>query len=136
MMDTPLDQVPTPDEPAGDWRVPNKAEMRASGQVQSLSRALKLLNALSHHPKGLPLVGIARLVGLPPSTAHRLLTTLQAERYVRFETADSLWQIGVQASRVGAAYTGEGERALAEVRERGYAKTRDIAAEARRTPPR
>jgi hypothetical protein len=135
-MDTPLDQVPVPEERVSDWRVPSKAELRATGQVQSLSRALKLLNALSHHPGGLALSVIARLVGLPPSTAHRLLTTLQAERYVRFVTADSLWQIGVQAFRVGGAFTGDGERTLAEVRERGYAKPRDIAAEARRTPPR
>ena len=135
-MDTPLDEVPAAEERANDWRVPSKAELRATGQVQSLSRALKLLNALSHHPRGLALSVIARLVGLPPSTAHRLLTTLQAERYVRFATANSLWQIGVQAFRVGAAFTGDDQRALAEVRERGYAKTRDIAAEARRTPPR
>jgi IclR family acetate operon transcriptional repressor len=127
-MDTPLDQIPAPERSASEWRVPSKAELRATGQVQSLSRALRLLNALSHHPRGLALSAIARLVGLPPSTAHRLLTTLQAERYVRFETADSLWLIGVQAFRVGAAFNGE---SLVETRERGYA-----AAEARRAPPR
>jgi IclR family transcriptional regulator, acetate operon repressor len=103
-MDTPLDEVPAAEERASDLRVPSKADLRAAGQVQSLSRALKLLNALSHHPKGLPLSGIARMVGLPPSTAHRLLTTLQTERFVRFEGSASLWQVGVQAFRVGAAF--------------------------------
>lgn len=87
-----------------DLRVPSKEALRASGQVQSLSRALKLLNALAVHPAGLSLSEVAGHVGLPNSTAHRLLTTLQNERYVRFETERSVWLIGVQAFRVGAAF--------------------------------
>jgi IclR family acetate operon transcriptional repressor len=104
-MDTRVDCLPAEDARASHWRVPSKAELRASGQVQSLSRALKLLNVLSHHPHGLTVTGAARLVGLPPSTAHRLLTTLQSERFVRFEGGAGLWQIGVQAFRIGAAFT-------------------------------
>ncbi len=87
-----------------DLRVPSKEALRASGQVQSLSRALKLLNALAVHPAGLSLSEVAGHVGLPNSTAHRLLTTLQNERYVRFETERSVWLIGVQAFCVGAAF--------------------------------
>jgi IclR family acetate operon transcriptional repressor len=79
--------------------------LRASGQVQSLSRALKLLNALSYHAQGLSLSEVASEVGLPNSTAHRLLTTLQNERYVRFDTERSVWLIGVQAFRVGTAFS-------------------------------
>ena len=85
-------------------RVPSKELLRASGQVQSLSRALKLLNALSYHPQGLSLSEVAQEVGLPNSTAHRLLTTLQNERYVRFENERSAWAIGVQAFRVGSVF--------------------------------
>jgi IclR family transcriptional regulator, acetate operon repressor len=84
--------------------VPSKESLRASGQVQSLSRALKLLNALAVHPQGLSLSEVAGHVGLPNSTAHRLLTTLQNERYVRFEAERSVWLIGVQAFCVGAAF--------------------------------
>ena len=87
-----------------DLRVPNKEALRASGQVQSLSRALKLLNALSFHSLGLSLSEVAHEVGLPNSTAHRLLTTLQNERYVRFDSERSVWLIGVQAFRVGTAF--------------------------------
>jgi IclR family acetate operon transcriptional repressor len=72
--------------------------------VQSLSRALKLLNALSFHAQGLSLSEVAHEVGLPNSTAHRLLTTLQNERFVRFDTERSVWLIGVQAFRVGTAF--------------------------------
>jgi IclR family acetate operon transcriptional repressor len=89
---------------AEDFRVASKESLRASGQVQSLSRALKLLNALSHHPQGLSLSEVAHHVGLPNSTAHRLLTTLQNERFVRFEADRSAWLIGVQAFRVGSAF--------------------------------
>ncbi len=87
-----------------ELRVPSKEILRASGQVQSLSRALKLLNALSYHGSGLSLSEVAQEVGLPNSTAHRLLTTLQNERFVRFESERSVWMIGVQAFRVGSAF--------------------------------
>ncbi len=87
-----------------DVKVPSKESLRSSGQVQSLSRALKLLNALSYHAQGLPLSELAREVGLPNSTAHRLLTTLQNERYVHFDSERSAWMIGVQAFQVGAAF--------------------------------
>ena len=93
-----------PDGRREDLRVPSKESLRASGQVQSLSRALKLLNALSYHAQGLSLSEVASEVGLPNSTAHRLLTTLQNERYVRFDTERSVWLIGVQAFRVGTAF--------------------------------
>lgn len=90
--------------PGDDVRVASKEVLRASGQVQSLSRALKLLNALSYAPQGLTLSEIAHQVGLPNSTAHRLLATLQNERYVRFDQEHSLWQVGVQAFRVGSTF--------------------------------
>ena len=85
-------------------RIPSKESLRASGQVQSLSRALKLLNALSYYSQGLSLSEVALEVGLPNSTAHRLLTTLQNERYVRFDNERSVWMIGVQAFRVGSTF--------------------------------
>jgi IclR family acetate operon transcriptional repressor len=77
---------------------------RASGQVQSLSRALWLMNALAECPQGLSLSEVAHRVQLPTSTAHRLLTTLQNERYVRFESERSAWLIGVQAFQVGSTF--------------------------------
>ena len=77
---------------------------RASGQVQSLSRALWLMNALAECPQGLSLSEVAHRVQLPTSTVHRLLTTLQNERYVRFESDRSVWLIGVQAFQVGSTF--------------------------------
>jgi IclR family transcriptional regulator, acetate operon repressor len=87
-----------------EWRVPSKDYLRSSGQVQSLSRALKLMSALSHHSQGLTLSETAQLVGLPASTAHRLLSTLQNERFVRYDNDRSKWMVGLQAFRVGQAF--------------------------------
>jgi IclR family acetate operon transcriptional repressor len=74
------------------------------GGVQSLVRALSLLDALANHEDGLTLTAIAKEVGLPPSSAHRLLTTLQRRRFVRFEPNGMLWRVGVQAFVVGNAF--------------------------------
>ena len=50
------------------------------------------------------LTDVAQIVGLPPSTAHRLLTTLQQERFVRFDGTAHLWQVGVEAFIIGNAF--------------------------------
>ncbi len=75
-----------------------------AGQVQSLTRALGLLDAIAESHDGLTLSDLAELTGLAPSTAHRLLTTLEAARFVRFEASQALWQIGIQAFVVGNAF--------------------------------
>ena len=79
-------------------------EVDRRGQVQSLSRALRLLEALACSHDGLTLTEVAHTVGLATSTAHRLLTTLQQARFVRFDPLASLWQVGVQAFIVGNAF--------------------------------
>ncbi|MBU6420096.1 MAG: helix-turn-helix domain-containing protein [Proteobacteria bacterium] len=76
-----------------------------SDQVQSLVRALSLLNRIAEAPDdGASLTDLAQQVGLPASTAHRLLLTLEQERYVRFVQSRRLWTIGVQAFVTGCAF--------------------------------
>jgi len=75
-------------------------------QVQSLTRALALLNRIADSPDdGASLTDLAQQVGLPTSTAHRLLTTLEHERYVRFNNEQRTWTIGVQAFVTGCTFT-------------------------------
>ena len=81
-----------------------KSRASEGGGVQSLIRALSLLDALAEDDEGLPLSTLARKVGLPPSSAHRLLTTLQRRHFVRFEPTGMLWRVGVQAFLVGNAF--------------------------------
>jgi IclR family acetate operon transcriptional repressor len=75
-----------------------------AGQVQSLTRALAIMRALAESGDGMTLSDVAQIVGLPPSTAHRLLTTLQQERFVRFDGGSHVWQVGVEAFIVGNAF--------------------------------
>jgi IclR family acetate operon transcriptional repressor len=89
-------------------RVPAHAQSARSGgdQVQSLVRALALLNRISEAAdEGATLTELAQQVGLPPSTAHRLLTTLEQERYAKFDHDGRLWSIGVQAFVTGCTFT-------------------------------
>ncbi|MEQ5774280.1 MULTISPECIES: IclR family transcriptional regulator [unclassified Thalassospira] len=74
-------------------------------QVQSLMRALGILNTLAESDDGMTLTEISQRVTLPPSTVHRLLTTMQHERYVTFDGERTLWSVGVQAFSVGNAFT-------------------------------
>ncbi|WP_198670651.1 IclR family transcriptional regulator [Oceanicella sp. SM1341] len=75
-----------------------------SGQVRSISRAIAILRSLAASSEGLTLTETAERAGLAASTTHRILTTLEGERFVRFEPATGLWQIGVSAFTVGATF--------------------------------
>jgi IclR family acetate operon transcriptional repressor len=75
-----------------------------SDQVKSLVRALTLLNRLASTDEGASLSEVAQQVGLSPSTAHRLLTTLEQERYVHFDPERRLWSVGMQAFMTGNAF--------------------------------
>jgi IclR family acetate operon transcriptional repressor len=50
------------------------------------------------------LTTIAARLNLAPSTTHRLLTTLEQERYVRFDAEKRAWSIGVQTFVAGRAF--------------------------------
>lgn len=112
-MATPAKRKPVTARPP---RAPQADKPRErSGQVQSLARALSILNTLAESGRGMTLTDLANTVRLAPSTAHRLLTTLQQERFVRFEPMGGVWQVGVQAFIVGS----------------GFLRARDLVATAR-----
>lgn len=50
------------------------------------------------------LTELSEASGLPPSTTHRLLTTLESERFVRPDPQGGLWRVGVAAFFVGSAF--------------------------------
>jgi IclR family acetate operon transcriptional repressor len=75
-----------------------------SDSVQSLVRALGIINQLAETDEGMTLSRIAERVDLAPSTVHRLLTTLEQERYVRFDADRRLWSVGVQTFVAGGAF--------------------------------
>jgi len=81
-----------------------------TGQVQSLTRGLSILEAIARAEAGLSLTDVAQRVGLPPSTAHRLLSTLEKMGYV-FQAGDlGLWYVGLQSFTVGSSFLAARDR--------------------------
>jgi IclR family transcriptional regulator, acetate operon repressor len=86
-------------------RQPSEEEDGAkSGAVQSVDRAMGLLEALGEDEEGYRLTDLAIRTGLSPSTAHRLLTTLEKRRFVEFNSSDNMWHVGRQAFAIGSAF--------------------------------
>jgi IclR family acetate operon transcriptional repressor len=79
-------------------------EREHDGAVQSLLRAIALLEILAEDDEGYRLVDLAARAGLSTSTTHRLLTTLEQKQFVQFSRDDSLWFVGVRCFSIGAAF--------------------------------
>lgn len=91
---TPLRRGRTPLKPGGT----------STAQVQSLTRGLNILEALSRAEGGLTLTDVAQRVALPPSTTHRLLATLEKMGYVYQAGELGRWNVGLQAFAVGSSF--------------------------------
>ena len=72
--------------------------------VQSVTRALNLLELLAEDGEGYRLTDLAERSGLSPSTVHRLLTTMEQRRFVQFDQSDGMWHVGRQSFAVGATF--------------------------------
>lgn len=64
--------------------------------VQSLERALTILNKLSEYPDGIQITRLAEEVGLTKSTTHRLLATLVNMNYVSKSNETDKYKLGLQ----------------------------------------
>ncbi|WP_199103283.1 glyoxylate bypass operon transcriptional repressor IclR [Aquitalea sp. ASV11] len=88
----------------GNPRKRTDGQQASTGQVQSLTRGLVLLERIAEAPAGIMLTDLSMQVGLPNSTTHRLLTTMQQMGFVQ-QTGDlGLWSIGVRAFTVGSGF--------------------------------
>lgn len=86
-------------------RSPSEAEHEArDGGVQSVDRALSILETLAEDDEGYRLSDLAVRTGLSASTVHRLLATLESRRFVQFDRAESKWHVGVRSFTVGASF--------------------------------
>jgi len=74
------------------------------GTVQSLHRAISLLEILAEDDEGYRLVDLAARAGLSTSTTHRLLTTLEQKQFVQFSRDSNLWFVGVRCFSIGSAF--------------------------------
>lgn len=73
------------------------------GEVQSLDRAMSILQVLAGDD-GITMSEVGRRAGLPTSTVHRLLATLQRRALVAHDASSGLWTVGVGLFRIGSAY--------------------------------
>ena len=87
-----------------DAAVATSSDRPRSGSVQSVERALTLLEALGDCADGQRLTDLALSTGLSPSTVHRLLVTLEKRRFVQFDQSQGRWHVGRQAFSVGASF--------------------------------
>src|SRR2546423_8629746 len=74
------------------------------GGVQSVDRALSIIETLAEDDEGYRLSDLAIRTGLSTSTVHRLLSTLESRRFVQFDRAESKWHVGARAFTVGATF--------------------------------
>src|SRR5438132_255265 len=74
------------------------------GGVQSVDRALLIIETLAEDDEGYRLSDLAVRTGLSTSTAHRLLTTLEKRRFVQFDRDGSKWHVGAQSFVVGSTF--------------------------------
>src|ERR1700688_2729813 len=74
------------------------------GGVQSVDRALLIIETLAEDDEGYRLSDLAVRSGLSTSTVDRLLATLEKRRFVQFDRYESRWHVGAQSFAVGATF--------------------------------
>jgi IclR family acetate operon transcriptional repressor len=82
----------------------DNSEAKRDGGVQSVDRALLLIETLAEDDEGYCLTDLAVRTGLPPSTVHRLLIALERRRFVQFDRSGAIWHIGVRSFSVGSTF--------------------------------
>ncbi len=80
---------------------------RDRSMVQSVERALAILDALAGTASGLGLTEVCGRVGLHTSTAYRLLATLAARGYVRQDRDRRVYRLGLHLLHIGEAARGQ-----------------------------
>src|SRR3979409_1521902 len=80
---------------------PHAAGESRDGGVQSVDRALVIIETLAEDDEGYRLSDLAVRTGLSTSTVHRLLATLERRRIVKFDRYESKWHVGAQSFPAG-----------------------------------
>lgn len=76
---------------------------KLGSSVQSLDRAFALLKKLAAEDEA-TLTDLALQTGMAPSTAHRLLSTMERHGIVAFDGASQHWMVGVEVFRAGSSF--------------------------------
>lgn len=73
-------------------------------QAKSAARALDVLEALARESRGLSFTDLLRLLDIPKSSLHELLTVVVERGYVQYDEASRLYTLGVRVWESGQAY--------------------------------
>jgi IclR family transcriptional regulator, KDG regulon repressor len=90
-----------------DWKVfemPMPQASRDPNRIQSVGRAIAVLEVLAEERSGLGIVEISERAQLPVSSVHRLLSTLSESGFVAQYLATGRYHVGVRAFEVGNAF--------------------------------
>jgi IclR family acetate operon transcriptional repressor len=82
---------------------PAAEAQRGNDGVQSVERALELLEALADPGEARGVSELGRATGLPVATIHRLLATMVSRGYVRQDTGSHKYTLGSHLIRLGEA---------------------------------
>jgi IclR family KDG regulon transcriptional repressor len=69
--------------------------------VKSLMKALRVLDTLGDCPGGMGITDLSVALKAPKSTVHRLVSTLEAARYVVFDPPTSKYSLGNRLAKLG-----------------------------------
>ncbi|WP_425091117.1 HTH-type transcriptional regulator BhcR [Tropicimonas sp. S265A] len=75
----------------------------SASTIQALDRGLAVLSALARDGGG-TLSDMSMRLGMPASTAHRVLATLEKHGFVDMDEETQTWRVGLEAFRVGSAF--------------------------------
>lgn len=71
-------------------------DLNNSNLVQSVERAIEILDCLADHPKGCGIAELSKNLGLSKSTIHRIITTLKHKEYVAQNKENDKYQLGIK----------------------------------------
>src|SRR3954463_8717613 len=66
-----------------------------------VGKALNLLGVLGEHPEGIAMAPLAREVGYPLSTVHRLLASLARDEFAEVDEHSKRWSLGLRVFQLG-----------------------------------
>ena len=97
-----MSDEPAVPRPRGRPRTVSKGEDVAA-PIKALDRGVALLRSLADEERA-TLTNIALEAGMTPSSAYRVLVTLERHALVEFDEATQEWSVGIEAFRVGRKY--------------------------------
>jgi DNA-binding IclR family transcriptional regulator len=83
--------------------MPEELKEKEARYVQSLERALNILEVMAQEGASMTVTDLSEKVGLKISTVHRLLTTLSHRGYVQQDSESSRYRLGLKMLEIGNA---------------------------------